>query len=102
MQPLSSGFDTPGLANQRLHLARDEVCDWKGQIKAHEIHHGKGLSDSLSLAVALSPMQVTERFSSVSPQFCGKTCWGGQGLLISLPLPPASREDLDRLDLTGS
>ncbi|GFX10322.1 hypothetical protein TNCV_1867171 [Trichonephila clavipes] len=34
----------------------------------------------LSLAVALSTIQGTERFSSVSPQFRGKTSWGFRGL----------------------
>ncbi|GFX23817.1 uncharacterized protein TNCV_1788481 [Trichonephila clavipes] len=34
----------------------------KGQMKAHEIHHGKGLGDA-----------------SVSPQFRGRTPWGWSG-----------------------
>ncbi|GFT06006.1 hypothetical protein TNCV_4352371 [Trichonephila clavipes] len=33
----------------------------------------------LSLAIALSTVQVTERFSSVLPQFRGKTPWGWSG-----------------------
>ncbi|GFU31714.1 hypothetical protein TNCV_1175961 [Trichonephila clavipes] len=43
------------------------------------------------LAVALSTIQVTERFSSVSPPIWSP--WAGQGLPTSLPLPPTSRED---------
>ncbi|GFW80598.1 hypothetical protein TNCV_3234501 [Trichonephila clavipes] len=47
---------------------------------AHEIHHGNGLDVRLSLAVALSTIPVTGRFSSVPPQFRGRTPWGwGQG-----------------------
>ncbi|GFV39488.1 WD repeat-containing protein 63 [Trichonephila clavipes] len=34
---------------------------------------------SLSLVVALSTIQVTEQFSSISPQFRGKTPWGWSG-----------------------
>ncbi|GFV09740.1 hypothetical protein TNCV_2597951 [Trichonephila clavipes] len=36
-------------------------------IKAHEIDHGKGLDERLPLAVALSTIQVTVRFSSIPP-----------------------------------
>ncbi|GFT07930.1 hypothetical protein TNCV_873601 [Trichonephila clavipes] len=46
----------------------------------------------LSLALALSTVQVTIRFSSVPPQFRGRTLLGGSP--TSLPLPPTSREDL--------
>ncbi|GFV52935.1 ATP-dependent DNA helicase [Trichonephila clavipes] len=42
-------------------------------------------------------LQATVRFGSVPPQFRGRTLWGGQSPPTSLPLPPASREDL-RLD----
>ncbi|GFX87266.1 hypothetical protein TNCV_3819961 [Trichonephila clavipes] len=48
----------------------------------------------LSLAVALSTMQVTVRFGSVSPQFGGRTLWRGQRPPTSLLLPPTSPEDL--------
>ncbi|GFX81491.1 uncharacterized protein TNCV_4508981 [Trichonephila clavipes] len=52
----------------------------------------------LSLAGASSTIQVTVRFSSVSPQFRGRTLsGGGQRSPTSLPLPPTSRADL-RLD----
>ncbi|GFW68565.1 hypothetical protein TNCV_529201 [Trichonephila clavipes] len=37
---------------------------------------------------------MTVRFSSVPSQFGGRTLWGGQRSLTSLPLPPTSREDL--------
>ncbi|GFS83283.1 hypothetical protein TNCV_600291 [Trichonephila clavipes] len=40
---------------------------------------------------------MTERFSSFSPRFRGRTPWGGQGSPTTFPLPPNSREDL-RLD----
>ncbi|GFV46669.1 hypothetical protein TNCV_3544851 [Trichonephila clavipes] len=64
-------------------------------IPTHEVHHGKRLVERLSLAVDLSNIQVTVRFSSVSPQFRGKTLrGGGQGPPSSLPLPSTSREDL--------
>ncbi|GFS63778.1 hypothetical protein TNCV_1128101 [Trichonephila clavipes] len=38
---------------------------WRGQIEAHEVHRGKGLDVRLSIAVALSTIQVTVRFGSV-------------------------------------
>ncbi|GFT20560.1 hypothetical protein TNCV_2183941 [Trichonephila clavipes] len=48
----------------------------------------------LSLAVTLSTIQVTVRFSSVSPQFRGRTPWGDQKPPNFLFLSPTSREDL--------
>ncbi|GFT41094.1 hypothetical protein TNCV_3726961 [Trichonephila clavipes] len=48
----------------------------------------------LSLAAALSTMQVTVRYGSVPSQFLGLTSWVGQGPSTSLPLPPTSQEDL--------
>ncbi|GFU68151.1 hypothetical protein TNCV_248151 [Trichonephila clavipes] len=48
----------------------------------------------MSLAVALSTMQVTIRFGSVPPQFRGRTLWGYQKPPTSLPLPQTTREDL--------
>ncbi|GFY24802.1 uncharacterized protein TNCV_2689931 [Trichonephila clavipes] len=42
-------------------------------------------------------MQMTLQFCSIPPQFGGKTPWGDQRHLTSLPLTPTSREDL-RLD----
>ncbi|GFW54584.1 hypothetical protein TNCV_5109581 [Trichonephila clavipes] len=46
-----------------------ELAAFGSEIKAHEIHHGKGLVAHLSLAVALSTIQLTVRFGSVPPQF---------------------------------
>ncbi|GFV94706.1 uncharacterized protein TNCV_3864291 [Trichonephila clavipes] len=43
---------------------RGPRSDYVRQIKAHEIHSGKELDVSLSLALALSTMQETVRFSS--------------------------------------
>ncbi|GFU75248.1 hypothetical protein TNCV_2056911 [Trichonephila clavipes] len=63
---------------------------------AHEIHRGQKLVVRLSLVLALSITQVTVRFSSVPPQFCGRTPWGWSE--TSLPLPPTSREDLRFVD----
>ncbi|GFV63222.1 hypothetical protein TNCV_2662241 [Trichonephila clavipes] len=37
---------------------------YRSQTEAHEIHRGKGLDVLLSLAVALSTIQMTVRFSS--------------------------------------
>ncbi|GFV48687.1 uncharacterized protein TNCV_293001 [Trichonephila clavipes] len=48
----------------------------------------------MSLAVALSTMQLTVRFDSVPRQVKGRTLWGGQRPPTSLPFPPTSREDL--------
>ncbi|GFT70367.1 hypothetical protein TNCV_2658141 [Trichonephila clavipes] len=62
------------------------------QIKAHEIHRGRGLDVSLSLAAALSTIKVAVRFGSVLPQFFGRK--GVQGPPSSLTLPPTSREDM--------
>ncbi|GFV59320.1 hypothetical protein TNCV_2340611 [Trichonephila clavipes] len=45
-----------------------------------------GLDVRLSLALALSTIQVTVRFSSVSPQFLGRTPWGrARGLPPLIP-----------------
>ncbi|GFW20065.1 hypothetical protein TNCV_867711 [Trichonephila clavipes] len=49
----------------------------------------------LSLALAISTMEVTVRFSAVSPQFGGREYPEGcQGPPPFLPLSPTSREDL--------
>ncbi|GFY28773.1 uncharacterized protein TNCV_3441401 [Trichonephila clavipes] len=61
------------------------------QIKAHKIHLGKGLVIRMSLAIALSTIQLTVRCDLVPPQFKGRTSCGGQRLPTSLPLPPSSR-----------
>ncbi|GFX88691.1 hypothetical protein TNCV_4636121 [Trichonephila clavipes] len=45
-------------------------------MQVHEIHQSKGLNVRLSLAVVLSTIQMTVRFSSVPPQFRGRTPWG--------------------------
>ncbi|GFY14605.1 hypothetical protein TNCV_4828081 [Trichonephila clavipes] len=37
----------------------------RSQIEAHEIHRGKGLDAHMSMALTLSTIQVTVRFSSV-------------------------------------
>ncbi|GFU54536.1 uncharacterized protein TNCV_3024981 [Trichonephila clavipes] len=50
----------------------DLVRMFENQIEAHEIHHGKGLDVRLSLAVALSTILLTVRFSSVPLQFWGR------------------------------
>ncbi|GFX21201.1 uncharacterized protein TNCV_4367801 [Trichonephila clavipes] len=42
-------------------------------------------------AVALSTIQETERFNSVSPQFKGRTPWGGQGPPTNLTRGLAAR-----------
>ncbi|GFV96397.1 hypothetical protein TNCV_2869751 [Trichonephila clavipes] len=62
---------------------------WLTQIKAHKIHHGKGLLVRLSLAVALSTIQAW-----LYPNFKGEQPGIGQGLPPNLPLPTASRKDL--------
>ncbi|GFV51130.1 hypothetical protein TNCV_4744071 [Trichonephila clavipes] len=49
-----------GTANNKLLFSTI-----KSQIEAHEIHRGNGLDVRLSLALALSTIQVTVRFSSV-------------------------------------
>ncbi|GFX62466.1 hypothetical protein TNCV_413081 [Trichonephila clavipes] len=73
---------------------------WRCQIKAHEIHRGKVLDVRLSLAVALSTMNVIARFGLVTAQFFGEHYKGNQAPptsqvpLTSLPLPQSSREDL--------
>ncbi|GFW33032.1 hypothetical protein TNCV_2109621 [Trichonephila clavipes] len=41
----------------------------------HEIHHSKGLDERLLLTIALSIIQMTLRFSSFPPEFCGRTPW---------------------------
>ncbi|GFU70819.1 hypothetical protein TNCV_3667861 [Trichonephila clavipes] len=46
-----------------------------GQIEAYEIIRGKGMDVQLSLAVASSTPQMTERFGPVSPQFRERTPW---------------------------
>ncbi|GFW02331.1 hypothetical protein TNCV_1732461 [Trichonephila clavipes] len=46
----------------------------------------------LSLALALSTIQVTERFGSIQSQFRWRTLWGDKRHPTSLPLPPTSRE----------
>ncbi|GFV56048.1 hypothetical protein TNCV_2266341 [Trichonephila clavipes] len=48
----------------------------------------------LSLSVALSTIQVTARFCSVSPNFEGEHPRGGHEPPTSLSFPPTSREDL--------
>ncbi|GFT19198.1 uncharacterized protein TNCV_303261 [Trichonephila clavipes] len=48
----------------------------------------------MSLALALSTIQVTVRFCSVPPQFRGRKPWGGLGPPTSFPFPPTTREDL--------
>ncbi|GFX14908.1 hypothetical protein TNCV_1486501 [Trichonephila clavipes] len=50
----------------------------------------------MSLAIALSTIQVTERFNSVSPNFEREYPGGGQGPSTSLLLPPTPRENLQR------
>ncbi|GFV57424.1 hypothetical protein TNCV_1608691 [Trichonephila clavipes] len=45
------------------------------QMKAHEMHHGKRLVVRVSLAAALSTIQMTVRFSSFSPHVRGRTPW---------------------------
>ncbi|GFX14951.1 hypothetical protein TNCV_4897191 [Trichonephila clavipes] len=49
---------------------------WHSQIEAHEIPRGNGLDVRLSLALALSTLQVTVRFSS------GKFLKGRQNITI--------------------
>ncbi|GFT82355.1 hypothetical protein TNCV_4651461 [Trichonephila clavipes] len=48
----------------------------------------------MSLSVVLSTIQVTERFSSVSPQLRGRTSCRWLLPPTSLLLPPTSREDM--------
>ncbi|GFU65378.1 hypothetical protein TNCV_4045131 [Trichonephila clavipes] len=62
------------------------------QIKAHEIHRGKKLVLRLLLSAALSTMQVTVLFGSVTPQFSGRSPEGW-----SRDLLPTSGEEF-RLD----
>ncbi|GFW28798.1 hypothetical protein TNCV_201211 [Trichonephila clavipes] len=58
---------------------------------AHGIHHGKGLDVRLSLAVALSTMQVKGWFSSVHSNFKGEHPRGGQGPPTSLTIELEAR-----------
>ncbi|GFX39071.1 hypothetical protein TNCV_3426571 [Trichonephila clavipes] len=58
---------------------------WRSQIEAHEIYHGKGLDVCLSLAIALSTIQVTVRFSSVTPNFEEETPGGSGASHLSSP-----------------
>ncbi|GFW99183.1 hypothetical protein TNCV_3009511 [Trichonephila clavipes] len=52
----------------------------QSQIQAREIHPAYRLEFlSLSLALTLSTMQVTVRFSSVPPPFRGRKLWGWPG-----------------------
>ncbi|GFT01676.1 hypothetical protein TNCV_4205051 [Trichonephila clavipes] len=47
----------------------------------------------MSLAAALSTIQMTERFSSVSPQFRGRAPWGWSGAYhVSSPSTNLTRE----------
>ncbi|GFW76578.1 hypothetical protein TNCV_2681951 [Trichonephila clavipes] len=64
------------------------------RIKAHKINLGKELDVCLTLAIALSTIQMTVRFSSNPPQFRGNTPWKGQEPPTSLSFQPTSREDL--------
>ncbi|GFW44124.1 hypothetical protein TNCV_3854851 [Trichonephila clavipes] len=48
------------------------------QIEAHEIHYGKGLDVRLSLAVALSTIQMTLRFARFHSNFEGEPPGGVQ------------------------
>ncbi|GFS60103.1 hypothetical protein TNCV_2826341 [Trichonephila clavipes] len=54
----------------------------------------RAICTSLSLAVALSTIQVTVRFESVPPNFEGEHPRVVQGPPTFLPLPPTFREDL--------
>ncbi|GFY23743.1 hypothetical protein TNCV_1630251 [Trichonephila clavipes] len=45
----------------------------------------------MSFSAALSTIKVTVRFSSVPPQFRGRTLWEGQGLPLSSPFTNLTR-----------
>ncbi|GFT97589.1 hypothetical protein TNCV_1034281 [Trichonephila clavipes] len=79
-------------------MSPDRQC----QIDTHEIHRGKGLAVRLSLAVALSAIQVTVRFGSVPiPILRNNYQEGGQEPSTSLLLL-TSREDLRLNEYLGS
>ncbi|GFT88616.1 hypothetical protein TNCV_905161 [Trichonephila clavipes] len=67
------------------------------QIKAHEIHCGKGLVVHLPSSIGLSTIQVTVLFASVPPQFCDRTPWGWSEATHFSPFLSNSLEDL-RID----
>ncbi|GFV03094.1 hypothetical protein TNCV_471531 [Trichonephila clavipes] len=62
------------------------------QIETHEIHRAKGQDIYAYRSTALSTIQVKVRFSSVPTSVLRE--WGPHSWLTSLPLPPASQEDL--------
>ncbi|GFW78260.1 hypothetical protein TNCV_137291 [Trichonephila clavipes] len=64
----------------------------QSQIEARKMHLGKGLEFlCLSLALALSTIQVTVRFCSFPPQLEGENSGGCQGPPTSLHLLPNTR-----------
>ncbi|GFU73094.1 hypothetical protein TNCV_1353851 [Trichonephila clavipes] len=66
-------------------------------IEAPEIHRGNGLVLGVSLAAALSAIQVTPYDLVWFHLNLESPLWAGQGPFTSLPLPPTSREAARRI-----